>query len=481
MIGYSTRAQSTAQPNPIPPTPENKWHEAAQRKRGGHRVGLVPCPVLTRVFAAVPLPPQDGWEGSAASKKHCRHTSDTSDTAPTSASKAPPPIAIPSRRPLRPPARAGVPAPPCSHPRSSSEAGPAAIPRPRPANPGCQTLFAAWADKRASIRTTKWSRRYFVLRTRSLADVKAAGSMFKSTPGDSRFKQASHALLYFSSPAHCRAVLHDGKGVPSGAIPITLGTTAVVEVQDARTTAGGALAGTGRQCLKISTEGIVRSYFLIPDGAAAHWVNVLTKPGGTPPELASPGRQNFQAIPGDSVEDHAEDHDNGADSCSDPELAMPAMDEDWREECESLRRILLSRRCRAPARVPTDEGMSVLSAMVLRGLDLRGQVLVLLDRHKDMTLSAVTRSLHPGSDTDHSLRKLLPHIQNRYRVEVGQDLGMTGIVTATQDPLLFGNIPQQQLCDFAATFREQFSIVLFVQALVRDINRQGIFYSLNRA
>ena len=65
---------------------------------------------------------------------------------------------------------------------------------------------------------------------------------------------------------------------------------------------------------------------------------------------------------GDPGDDHEEDHRENDDddaACSEPELEMPAVEADWREECESLRGILLSRRCRAPVRVPTDDGMSV--------------------------------------------------------------------------------------------------------------------------
>ena len=128
-------------------------------------------------------------------------------------------------------------------------------------------------------------------------------------------------------------------------------------------------------------------------------------------------------------------------------------------------------------------------ADVVPGLGL--QVLVLLDRHKDQTLEAVTQFLHPGSDAygnfdinlghflrgprpsmkphtrhgmsltysahafwllvgacnpmlcpnwgcrDPSLRELLPHLQNRYRVELGQGLGMTGTATSTFPPLFY--------------------------------------------
>ena len=38
---------------------------------------------------------------------------------------------------------------------------------------------------------------------------------------------------------------------------------------------------------------------------------------------------------------------------------------------------------------------------------------------------------------DPSLRELLPHLQNRYRVELGQGLGMTGTATSTFPPLFY--------------------------------------------
>ena len=64
-----------------------------------------------------------------------------------------------------------------------------------------------------------------------------------------------------------------------------------------------------------------------------------------------------------------------------------------------------------------------------------------------------------------------------YRMPIGPaircciQIGASGIVTAKQDPLLYGAVPAKQLADFAAAFRERFPIAGFVQALVCDINR----------
>ena len=80
----------------------------------------------------------------------------------------------------------------------------------------------------------------------------------------------------------------------------------------------------------------------------------------------------------------------------------------------------------------------------------------------------VTLHFHPGSD----LSQRLPHIQSRYRIELGAELGLSGAETAKLDVHVEAAIPQAQLRSFAQLFRARFSTEDFVQAVVADVNQQ---------
>ena len=80
----------------------------------------------------------------------------------------------------------------------------------------------------------------------------------------------------------------------------------------------------------------------------------------------------------------------------------------------------------------------------------------------------MTLHFHPGSDANHRL----PHIQSRYRVELGAELGLSGADTAKLDAHIEGAIPAAQLRSFAQQFRARFSTEDLIQAVVADVNQQ---------
>eukprot|EP00040_Diaphanoeca_grandis_P024895 m.137480 g.137480 ORF g.137480 m.137480 type:complete len:295 (+) comp29921_c6_seq1:505-1389(+) len=105
-----------------------------------------------------------------------------------------------------------------------------------------------------------------------------------------------------------------------------------------------------------------------------------------------------------------------------------------------------------------------------RDKTLRDQILSLLDRFKQQTLDEVTLLFHPGSDV--STR--LPHIQSRYRVDVGAQLGLAGIENAKLDQHIERSLPHGQSERYVQKFRERFPTTEFVKAVVADINQQDV-------
>lgn len=111
---------------------------------------------------------------------------------------------------------------------------------------------------------------------------------------------------------------------------------------------------------------------------------------------------------------------------------------------------------------------SIYGELSGRDKGLREQILAMLDRAKQRTLDEVTLHFHPGSDR--SAR--MPHIQSRYRVELGLVLGLSGIETAKMDQHIEGPISSARLASFEALFRERFSVSDFVKEVVADVNQQ---------
>ena len=99
---------------------------------------------------------------------------------------------------------------------------------------------------------------------------------------------------------------------------------------------------------------------------------------------------------------------------------------------------------------------------------LQKQTLALLNRHKEIALLQVVLHTNPDAQTN----KRLPHIQSRYRIELGRKLGLSGVSTARLDPHKDRPVDKARRYDIERSFRALFSPQEFVEALVADINQQ---------
>lgn len=111
---------------------------------------------------------------------------------------------------------------------------------------------------------------------------------------------------------------------------------------------------------------------------------------------------------------------------------------------------------------------SIYGELSGRDQGLREQVVALLDRAKQRTFDEVTLHFHPGSEVN----TRMPHIQNRYRLELGGRLGLSGAEAARMDQHIEGQLLPKQLEEFEALFRKRFSTADFVKEIVADINQQ---------
>jgi hypothetical protein len=107
-----------------------------------------------------------------------------------------------------------------------------------------------------------------------------------------------------------------------------------------------------------------------------------------------------------------------------------------------------------------------------REASLRDQALALLDRQKDTALEVVMLSFSP--ELAGSIE--VPHVQNRYRIDIGEELGLPGVEAAKLDTLAQGKPPLSPSVRSKALerFHRCFSAEDYAKAVVADVNQQDV-------
>jgi len=108
-----------------------------------------------------------------------------------------------------------------------------------------------------------------------------------------------------------------------------------------------------------------------------------------------------------------------------------------------------------------------------RDMSLRDQILVLVDNQKQMIMDQVVNQMNPNAwkTSDANPMGQLPHIQNSYRVAVGETLGLRGVSAARMD-YHHQHLDSKTVTDIENLFRSLFSVEDLVLSIMKDVNDQ---------
>lgn len=202
------------------------------------------------------------------------------------------------------------------------------------------------------------------------------------------------------------------------------------------------------KCLMITTPEVNRKYFIIPEGRFDMWIRSLTV-------LDTLGFS-------DPVKDVIKLSNSSSPS------------ETWQEASESLRSILVSKRCRHDRHDAADvndsnEGTS---------RRLRNQILCILDAQKEQLFRDILLDMHPEFTVEEQgqgrtdSQDLYRSVSNWYRNALTNDLGLSQKEGDKDLSLGPEGMPQTDPVRFATVFRKMFSIVDFINAIVSNVNSQ---------
>eukprot|EP00039_Didymoeca_costata_P015837 m.274400 g.274400 ORF g.274400 m.274400 type:complete len:678 (+) comp16288_c1_seq2:323-2356(+) len=122
--------------------------------------------------------------------------------------------------------------------------------------------------------------------------------------------------------------------------------------------------------------------------------------------------------------------------------------------------------CAAEQVREVDRQYGILSG---RELSFPQQVLLALDRYKELILNKL--AIWMGSTVSRGTR--FPHLLNRLRVDLSQDLGLSSVTMALQDPHIAPMLSPQLKQLALAKFYELFNAMDFVRSIMVDVNVQS--------
>eukprot|EP00039_Didymoeca_costata_P009405 m.124467 g.124467 ORF g.124467 m.124467 type:complete len:611 (-) comp14472_c0_seq3:942-2774(-) len=122
--------------------------------------------------------------------------------------------------------------------------------------------------------------------------------------------------------------------------------------------------------------------------------------------------------------------------------------------------------CTAEQIRATDRLYGILSG---REMSFPEQVLLALDRYKDLTLDKLTIWMASTVAKGHRF----PHLQNRLRIELAAELGLSGVESAEQDQYIVPKLSHQSIQLASAKFYELFDTMDFIKSIVTDINTKN--------
>lgn len=115
---------------------------------------------------------------------------------------------------------------------------------------------------------------------------------------------------------------------------------------------------------------------------------------------------------------------------------------------------------------------AVYGGLIGRSLDLRGQVLSVVDEQKQRVLDMVTQKLHPDAWTSMDPTHQAPHIESAYTQLFGQQLGLRGTGGAGADYCMAA-VPLREAAKAEKEFRKLFSAEETLETIVQDVNQQS--------
>jgi hypothetical protein len=117
---------------------------------------------------------------------------------------------------------------------------------------------------------------------------------------------------------------------------------------------------------------------------------------------------------------------------------------------------------------------SLFGEVIGRDKSLKDQLLVLVDEQKQNTLDQLTNVLHPDAwQTDDGVPSMqLPHIQNGYRIMIGENVGLRGVDAARADTFASATVSGGQAHVLETKYRDFFSVTDLASTVTGDINQQ---------
>lgn len=115
---------------------------------------------------------------------------------------------------------------------------------------------------------------------------------------------------------------------------------------------------------------------------------------------------------------------------------------------------------------------AVYGSLIGRSLDLRGQVLSLVDEQKQRVLDMVTKKIHPDAWESLDPRRQVPHIESAYVQLFGSKFGLRGTGGASADYCM-AHISKMEAERAEKEFKKMFSVEEVLESVVMDVNQQN--------
>lgn len=115
---------------------------------------------------------------------------------------------------------------------------------------------------------------------------------------------------------------------------------------------------------------------------------------------------------------------------------------------------------------------AVYGSLIGRSLDLRGQVLSLVDEQKQRVLDMVTKKIHPDAWESMDPTRQAPHIESAYVQLFGRQFGLRGTNGAGADYCM-ASVSKTEAERAEKEFRKLFSVEETLESIIMDVNQQN--------
>lgn len=115
---------------------------------------------------------------------------------------------------------------------------------------------------------------------------------------------------------------------------------------------------------------------------------------------------------------------------------------------------------------------AIYGSLIGRSLDLRGQILSLVDEQKQRVLDMVTKKFHPDAWEALDPTRQAPHIESAYAQIFGKELGLRGTEGAVADYCM-AVVSKTEAKKAEKEFRKLFSAEETIESFIMDVNQQS--------